>query len=523
MEIARMRIIDNKAVLLKLKNPGRVTTIIPKSKVLGEVEPGKHEVLVHWGQEETQVLWNLGFKKVPPPIKGRYDWPGMYRPMDHQIETAAFFTMHKKCFCLSDMGTGKTISAAWASDYLLTKGIIKRVLVVCPLSIMKAAWQSDLFKSLMHRRVDIAHGTREKRIAVINSDAEFVIINYDGVEIVQKELKKGGFDLVICDEASFLKNSKTNRYKAIQGILEPDTWLWLMTGTPAAQSPLDAYGLAKLVRPSGVPQYFGGWRDMVMTKVTQFKYVPRKDAKDKVFEALQPAIRFTKDECLDLPDILYTTREVPLTSQQERYYKTLKKEMMIVAGGEGITAQNAATNLNKLLQISGGAVYTDNGETVEFDVTNRLNELLDVVNESSHKVLVFVPFRHTIELLAEFLTKENISCDVVHGGVPANKRADIFAKFQMDPDPRVLVIQPQAASHGVTLHAANTVVWWSPITSYETYAQANARVHRKGQRNQCLVVRLQGSPVEEKLYTALANREDSLTSLLGLYKEEMGL
>lgn len=516
-----MKIIENKAVLLQLKNPNRVTEVIPKSKVIAEPQPGKYSVLVNWGPEEVQVLHNLGFTKVPPPIKGRYNWPGMYKPMAHQIETAAFFTLRRKCFCLNEQGTGKTLSAAWACDYLMERKIIKRVLVICPLSIMKAAWQADLFRSLMHRRVDIAHGDRLKRKQVVQSDAEFVIINYDGVEIVQKEILEGGFDLVICDEASFLKNSRTKRYKAIQKIIKPDTWLWLMTGTPAAQSPLDAYGLAKLVRPSSVPQYFGGWRDMVMTKITQFKYAPRKDAKDKVFQVLQPAIRFTKEECLDLPEILYTTRDVPLTTQQERYYKELKKEMMIVAAGEGISSANAATNLNKLLQISGGAVYTDNGETVEFDVSNRLNELLDVITESSHKVLVFVPFRHTIDLIEEFLTAQKVTCGTIHGGISANNRADLFNKFQLENDPRVLIIQPQAASHGVTLHAANTIVWWSPITSYETYAQANARVHRKGQRNQCLVVRLQGSPVEEKLYKALASREDSLTSLLGLYKEEL--
>jgi hypothetical protein len=166
-----------------------------------------------------------------------------------------------------------------------------------------------------------------------------------------------------------------------------------------------------------------------------------------------------------------------------------------------------------------GAVYSDTGEVVSFDSANRMSVLKEVIEESSHKVLVFVPFRHTIEILYEELRKDGITVEVIHGGVSAGKRTDIFKRFQETDDPRVLVIQPQAASHGVTLHAANTVVWWAPITSYETYAQANARVHRAGQRNKCLVVKLQGSPVESKLYRALESKEEAQFSLMELYRE----
>ena len=95
----------------------------------------------------------------------------------------------------------------------------------------------------------------------------------------------------------------------------------MMTGTPAAQSPLDAFGLAKIVDPKSVPRFFGTFRDQVMSKVSQFKWVPKPEATEIVFSALQPAIRFTKAECLDLPEIVYTHREVELTRQQQKYYK----------------------------------------------------------------------------------------------------------------------------------------------------------------------------------------------------------
>jgi SNF2 family DNA or RNA helicase len=509
-----MQIIENKALLLKLRDPGRVTTVIPKSKVLDS-----GEVVVKWGLEEAQVLKNLRIRDVPSPILGNYSWPGYYRPFAHQKETAAFLTLHKRAFCFNEQGTGKTGSVIWAADYLLSIGAIKRVLVVCPLSIMQSAWQNDLFRFAMHRTVAIAHSySREKRIQAVNSDAEFVVVNYDGLHIIQDTVKNGGFDLVVIDEANAYKTVSTTRWKTLNAIIKPHTWLWMLTGTPASQSPTDAYGLAKLVSPSRVPKFFGAYRDMVMQKVTVFKWMPKPKAEDIVFDVLQPAIRFTKEECLDLPEMTYTTRDVPLTAQQFKYYEIIRKNMLTTAAGEDITTVNAAANLNKLLQLSCGAVYADSGEVVAFDSSNRIEALKEVIAEASHKVLVFVPYRHAIEIVTEALRKEGINTEVINGSVPVRKRTEIFENFQTTPDPKVLVIQPQAAAHGVTLTEANVVVWFSPITSVETYLQANARVHRAGQHNPCTVVHLQGSPVEKKMYKMLQSKVDIHVKMIDLYK-----
>jgi SNF2 family DNA or RNA helicase len=141
-----------------------------------------------------------------------------------------------------------------------------------------------------------------------------------------------------------------------------------------------------------------------------------------------------------------------------------------------------------------------------------------VIEEASHKVIVFAPFKHAIEIIAEEMKKNKIPAEIIHGGVSATKRTEIFSRFQTEDNPKVLVIQPQAAAHGVTLHAANVVVWWGPITSIETYLQANARVHRAGQRNPCTVVHLQGSPVEKRVYKMLSEKVDIHTRLIDLYK-----
>jgi len=393
------------------------------------------------------------------------------------------------------------------------------VLVICPLSIMDSAWRNDLFRFAMHRRVDVAYGKPEKRRDIIAGDAEFVIINFDGVEIVSEAIANGKFDLIVVDEANAYKNPQTKRWKILSKLLLPDTWLWMLTGTPASQSPVDAYGIAKLVNPNNVPRFYGGFRDQVMNKVTQFKWVPKPDANSVVHKALQPAIRFTKEQCLDLPEMTYVTRDVPLSPQQEKYYELLRRQLIVQAAGEEITTVNAAANLNKLLQLSGGAVYSDTGEVVQFDASNRLSVLREVVEESSHKVLVFVPYRHAIEVVADDLKKHGYSTAVIHGGVSASNRSAIFERFQTTDSPQVLVIQPQAASHGVTLHAANTIVYWSPVMSVETYLQCNARVHRAGQKNPSVVVHLQGSGVERRMYTMLHNKVDIHNKIIDLYGE----
>jgi len=509
-----MKVIDNRALLMRLRAPAKVTDVIPKSKELSG-----NRVLVNWGIDEAHVLKNMNIH-APSPIEGQYKWTGKFKPFEHQKTTAGFLTMNKRSFCFNEQGTGKTASAIWAADFLLTKKRINRVLVICPLSIMDSAWREDLFTFAMHRKVDVAYGSATQRKKVIEGDAEFVIINYDGVKIVADAVAAGGFDLVIVDEATHYKNSQTDRWKTLNKILTSDTWLWMMTGTPAAQSPMDAYGLAKLVNPKSVPRFMGSFRDQVMYKVTNFKWVPKPSATETVFEALQPAIRFTKEECLDLPELVYVTREVALTRQQEKYYKELKDKMIMQAAGEDVTAATAAVNMNKLLQISGGAVYSDSKDTIEFDIKHRYNVLREVIVESSKKVIVFVPFKHTIAILADKLRGDNINTEVISGSVPAAKRTEIFKQFQENKDGiQVLVIQPQAAAHGVTLTAANTIVWWGPTSSVETYAQANARIHRAGQDHKCTVVQLQGSDVERRVYALLDNKIDSHTKIIDLYKE----
>lgn len=800
-----MQIIDNKALQYKLRNPAPILAAIPESRLLDE-----NTVLVKWDLPQVQTLRALNYE-APSPIVGRYKWPGKYKPFEHQRTTAEFLTLNKRAFCFNEQGTGKTGSAIWAADFLMQRGLVKRALVVCPVSIMDAAWRADLFNFAMHRKVDIAHGAAAKRRKIIASDAEFVIINFDGLKVVEKEIAEGGFDLIIVDECfvagtevhtpegpkpieilksgdmvftssgvapiktatsrvpqalvevklsngkivrctpehpfftdhgwlpahslagrqlidlsdmpyllgvvqsaygnveipqkewhqhrdellailrseavapatsgticgalsdtgaagtggcdpnrrtevprnatapithcqgertqtsgtwgerdrdvtfgdrhsaavargvgvelpssvgetaaklsyelqarlrlaaeqsglgggrelspnrtwtgegqekngeargtwvdsvsycereslepvynievdgtpnyfvgdgylvhncSAYQNSQTARWKTLSKLVTDDTWLWMMTGTPAAQGPDNAFGLAKLVNPAGVPKFFGKFRDEVMIKITPFKWAPKQNATETVHRVLQPAIRFTKDECLDLPDMVYVKRHVELTKQQQAFYDRIRKDRTMRAAGEDVTAVNAAVLMTKLLQVSCGAAYTDDSNTLQFDISSRYKVLKEVIDETPNKVLVFVPFQNTIESLTAKLVGDGITAEIISGSVKVGDRTDIFRRFQTATDPKVLVIQPQAAAHGVTLTAADTVVWWGPTSSLETYAQANARIHRSGQVNKCTIVQLEGSRVERRFYQLLDDKIDVHSKMIDLY------
>ena len=525
-----MEIIDNVALRLKVPTHIAPNLFSGATKVELLTDYGmQQDVAVYWGYDEAALLAylldgeqpNPYLPDIPSPMLRDYDWPGIHRPFDHQKDTASYLSIRQRAFCFNEAGTGKTSAAIWAADYLMKLGKVKRVLVICPLSIMQTAWQADVFKTAMHRTCAVAHGDADKRKKIIESEYQFVVINYDGVSVVKDVIAKADFDLIIVDEANAYKAATTKRWKILAQLLKSHTLLCMMTVTPASQSPVDAFGLARLVSPYRVPKYATAWRDKVMNQVTRFKWVPKHNAKDSVHYALQPAIRYTKRECLDLPEVTYQTRHVPLSKQVVEYYKRLKTQMLIEAAGEQISAVNAAASLSKLLQLSGGAVYTDDRDIVEFDISPRLNALKEVLEETSNKVIIFVPYLHTINVVCEFLKSEGYTNEVIQGSVSPRERASIINKFQEQIDPKVLVIQPQSASHGVTLTAADTIVFWSPVMSVETYIQCIGRIDRVGQRNPCTVVHLQGSEAERRVYDMLQGKVDSHQKLVDLYKQEL--
>jgi SNF2 family DNA or RNA helicase len=217
-----------------------------------------------------------------------------------------------------------------------------------------------------------------------------------------------------------------------------------------------------------------------------------------------------------MPSLIYQTLEIPFTPAQTKAYVEMKEQLYTELANGEVSAANAAVKLNKLLQISAGAVKNDEGNATVIDCTPRLNALYDLFEETSNKkLIVFVTFRASIEVVRQFLISKKVSVKVIFGDVSPQKRQDAITEFQ-NSGLEVLVIQPQSSAHGITLTASSTVVWFSLIPSNELYQQGNARIYRAGQRLPCLVVHMISSGAEKHIAKMLTRKELQASSVLEL-------
>ena len=175
----------SKSLILKVRDPLAIRELMPaESRTV--CLPDGHNIQIRWTLDASKVLRNIGVS-APSPITSFYTWPRNKlkypKVLDHQVDMASFSTLNDRLFNLSEMGTGKTAATLWAIDYLMTIGALKRALIVCPLSSMKATWTTDIFDLLPHRTSVIVHGSVERRMKLLRLPHDFYIINHDGLDI----------------------------------------------------------------------------------------------------------------------------------------------------------------------------------------------------------------------------------------------------------------------------------------------------------------------------------------------------
>lgn len=513
-----------------LPDPERICTVLPEARRLN----GAHVIVPH-EIRAMQVMRHLGHKAFSP-ILTEYDWPSnpnlVPKPFDHQRQMAAFMTLHPRCFNFSDMGTGKTLATLWALDYLMQRGQVRRALILSPLSTIYRVWEHEIFVHLLSRRsAKVLYGTRERRLAGLREDHDFYIINHDGLGVGSSKSSKGfalgelaqlirGRDditAVVVDEGSVYKDSGTNRYKILRNTLADKPYIFWLTGTPVPVEPTNAWSQARIIRKD-YTESWRGFRERTMYRVSQFKWVPKAEGMELAAGILQPAIRFERDECLDLPPVTTQLLDVELSPPQQKAYDQLKKDLKTTIGNGQINAINEAALRIKLIQIACGAVYGEEKEVHRVDCAPRLQVLEEIIECSSHKIIIFAPLTSVINLLYSELSKKH-TVERITGGVSASKRNDVFQKFQDTPNPRILVADPGCMAHGLTLTAANTTIWFGPTDKPELYQQANKRMDRPGQKHNMLIVRLAATPIEREIYRRLDAREKMQGIILNLVKD----
>jgi len=494
----------------------RIPNVFPHQKTLPD---GKGHVLPNGG-DEVRVLRNLGYE-VPSPITAGYDWGGI-TPFKAQVVTAAMLVVEPRAFVLSGMGTGKSLSVLFAYDYLKKAKIINKLLVVAPLSTLNFTWAKEVFDRFPKYSVGVLHGSKAKRLKVLAQDFDIYVINHDGLGTIEKELrmKFDHRDIIVFDEVSAFRNARSLKHKIARDLTPTFGRVWGLTGTPTPRDPTDAFGIIKLINPGspGVPKAFTHFRDQLMTKQGMFRWTPKPGAQEQVYKYMQPAVRFTLADCIDMPPTIYQDYETKLGPDQKRVYSELVKHCRAMSDMGSITAANEAVVLNKLLQVSTGCVFMDDKEPKHLDNTDRMKVLSELIESNDRSVIVFAPYVPLVKRMAEELGKK-YKVHAIHGGVSQAARTQIFSTFQGNPAKQVIVAHPATMSHGLTLTNANLIVWAGPVWDLEVYSQANARISRPGQTSDRVVVaHIVGTAVERRVYRKLQGKDKMQGVLLDMFE-----
>ena len=329
----------------------------------------------------------------------------------------------------------------------------------------------------------------------------------------------GSKGMIVIDESTTIKNHQAKRTKALLKIAHEFKYRRALTGSPVTRSPMDLYSQAEFLAPSllgfesfyAYQNHFAILHRRSMGSHTFQEIVGFRNLEELSYRVNQFRYRVLKKDCLDLPNKSYTMRYVSMTEQQLKMYNEIRHEALtMLDNGELITAQNIMTQMLRLQQVLSGHLTTDNGDLVQVD-TKRIQAVLDIIDETEGKVLIWSRFRNDIQQLQESLSKKfpnQVAC--YYGSTPDSERQDIVTEFQ-DPDSRLrfFIGNPQTAGYGLTLTEANTVIYYANDFNLETRIQSEDRCHRIGQKNPVTYIDLiTNDTIDETIVKALRNKID---------------
>jgi SNF2 family DNA or RNA helicase len=447
---------------------------------------------------------------------------GRFNPYEHQRITAEFLYDRRRAFCFNDIGTGKTLSALWALDNRMARRINKRVIIVSPKSTVHHVWGREIFQTTPNYKTVELLGSRAKRKKLLDSNPDIVIVNphHAALDVIIDHPWSDEVDMLLLDESTAFKNHKAQVYKNLVALIRPGATVWMMSGSPMPQAPTDIWAQAKIICPDEVHKSFSRFRDWSMYKIGQFQWVPRPHIEEKIADLLADhTVRFTRDECLDLPEATFDKIEVFPTAEYLEIEAKLKREAVIALEEGKLTAANEGVYITKILQAACGAVKyvgSDGNDKVhEVDCKYKIEQLDSVLDSTSQPVILFSPFRAPIPMLERYAIQRGIKYAVVHGSVSQSKRNEAFDALNSG-EIKLLIAQPDSMSHGLTLVESNVICWWGLPNKVETYTQANGRIIREGQTRKQYIIHLISCPLEQRVYDRLYRNLSIQGTLLDL-------
>jgi len=462
-------------------------------------------------QEQRKMAADIkaGTREVGIPI------PLKTKPFSCQVAAFGIGSVLDQSALLMEQGTGKTLSAIAVAGYRFQQKQVKRLLVVCPLSVI-SVWHNEFFKhaNFPYRMVDLSKkddNVRANLLSVGPSDRLWVaVINYESVWRCPELLMKWNPDMVIADESQKIKNAHAKQSKALHSF-NTVKYRMILSGTPVTQNPLDIWSQYKFLNPDIFGKRFRKFRDQYATMggYGGYEIIGYKHLDELANKAHSIAFRITKAEALDLPPTVDQSIEVELSAETRAVYNQMEKNFLIeLENDKTITAPIVLTKLLRLQQLTGGFVPDDDKVIHMYD-SAKLEALKELLDDLPHqkKVVIFarfVPEVKAIEKLVEKLKRKSVS---LYGEV--KDRGGLIESFQNDPTVTIFIAQIQTGGLGITLTAADTVIFYSTTFSFADYDQAKARVHRIGQSRSVTYIHLvTKNTVDEDVLDSLRTKGD---------------
>ena len=428
---------------------------------------------------------------------------------------------------LMEMGCGKTLTSIGIAGILYQFGLVNRVLVVAPLSIL-GVWDEE-FASMaaFPFSLTVLKGIGEKKrqqIREVSGDGlQVLVVNYESARILEKELLQYDADLIIADEGHKIKENRSKQSRAMHSLGDRASYRLLLTGTLITNKELDVFSEYRFLNSRVFGTSFYAFRNQYFDMVGYGNHIPRfrQWMLDDFLRRMHSiAYRVTKAECLDLPEVTEEVVPVALEPKAMKAYRELEQDSFTELKDGEITAMNVLTKLLRLSQLTGGHVTDDDSgdhriSTAKLDA---LSDILDSAADQGQKAVVMARFVPELNDIEELLQKKKIPYAVVRGGV--KDRAAEVARFQNDPECRVFVGQIAAAGLGITLTAANMMVFYSLDYSMSNFDQAKARIHRVGQTKRCHYIYLTCTgTVDRKVLRSLRSKVDLAKMLVDDYRK----
>ncbi len=465
---------------------------------------------------------------LPMPIKAK--------PYRHQVDAFNFVcdlfgltTFEERssgAALLMEMGCGKSLVGIAVAGILYQFGLIDKLLIVCPLSVM-GVWQEELEKFAAYPyTVTLLKGTmtkkREQLAHLPQAKFQIVVTNYETMWRLEPELLKYHAGLIIADEAHKLKDGTSRQSKAMHRLGDHADYRLMLTGTAITNRELDIFSEYRFTNPAIFGKSFYAFRGRYFEMGGYGGYVPifRKWMGDEFLEKLHSiAYRVRKDECLDLPEITEEVRTVDLEPKAMKLYTEIEEDSYAQLKDSEVTTMNILTQILRLSQLTGGHLTDDERDlhSVSTAKLDALSDILDGMQSENEKLVIMARFVPELDDIEALLQKKKIGYACVRGGV--KERAEQVRRFQEDDDCTVFVGQIQAAGMGLTLTAASTMVFYSLDYNMANFDQAKARIHRVSQTRNCHYIYLccRGT-IDNKVLRSLRNKVDLAKALVDDYR-----